>query len=92
MSKPYAGRRTRTVRWRMPEAGSFGFNQARLHEIGVGENGCLLRRFLFLETVTITEDQHIEVDDNGAMWLANAEGRIRELKGTWERIHEQIRE
>ena len=76
-------------RWRFPEEGDIGFN-ANLTELGVGEGGRLYRRFMFDETVSVTSDQHLEIDPDGAHWLCGPEGRIRQLKGSWARIDEPV--
>lgn len=63
---------------------------ANLNEFGVGEGGRLMRRFVFDEVVTVTADQHLEVDHDGAHWLCGPEGRIRQIQGRWERVDEPI--
>lgn len=80
-----------TVRWRIPDVSdtTFGFD-ANLTEVGVGERGVLYRRFEFDEVVTVKADEWLEIDDDGAQWLCNAEGRQKQLTGKWIKINEEV--
>ena len=86
---PYTRDKVLTYRWRMPDVGSFGIG-ANLIEMGIGEEGRMLRRFVFDEPVSVKADQHLEVTRDGVMWVCQEDGRLYEVKGHWEKINEPM--
>lgn len=87
--RPYKGTKVKTYRWRIPEDGSFCF-PGNLTEVGVGEEGRMLRRYVFEEPVSVLADEHLEIDPDGRHWLCTPDGRKKELKGHWQRVNEPL--